>query len=391
LTTTRPIVILRTAIRRLESHLNPEPSVESRDEIAELLWKTALLIEDGNIGDAEARLHRAQDRLSEALRNGATDQEIAELTEELRRAMQDYLEQLARNAEQNRDQQQAGNDPSREITSDQLQAMLDRIEQLSREGRTQEAQQLLEQLNQMMENMRTARRQQGDGQGQQAMRGLQDTLRQQQGLSDDAFRQLQQQFNGQQEQGQRPNAGNSGRGFGENGDPLPDGMPSAQDLARRQQALREFLENQRQGLPDTNTEDGRRTREALRGAENDMGDARDALRQGDLPRALDSQAEALDALRRGIESLGRDIARNQSPAQGRQGEQAGSPDPNSRQDPLGRQVGTMGRIGSENTALPDQDLYMRSRELMEEIRRRTGDKSRPKIELDYLERLLDRF
>ena len=387
----RAYLILRTAIRRLEFTMTTGLSTVNRDDVAELLWKAAVLVEDGNLGDAQARLRHAQDRLSEALKNGATDQEIAQLTEELRRAMQDYLDKLARNAEQNPQQQQAQNDPSREITSDQLQAMLDQIQKLSREGRTEEAQQLLKQLNQMMENMRTARRQQGQGQGQQAMRGLQDTLRQQQSLADDAFRQLQQEFNGQQEQGQRPNNGQSGRGLGENGDQTPEGVPSAQDLARRQQALKDFLETQRQNLPDGSTEEDRQTRDALRGAETNMGDARDALRQGDLPRALDRQAKALDALRQGIESLGRQIARRQSPGAGRQGEQAGSPDPNSRQDPLGRQAGTMGRIGSQNTTLLNQDLYMRSRELMQEIRRRTGDKSRPKRELDYLKRLLDRF
>ena len=39
------------------------------------------------------RLRRAQDRLSEAIENGATDEEIAELMQELRDATQDYLRQ----------------------------------------------------------------------------------------------------------------------------------------------------------------------------------------------------------------------------------------------------------------------------------------------------------
>lgn len=392
-------LVLRSALRRIEFNTvaGSALSGDARDDIAELLWRTALLVEDGNLSDAEERLRRAQERLSEALENGATDQEIAELTEELRRAMQDYLEQMARDAEQNPDQDQAQNGETREITSDQLQKMLDRIQELAREGRTEEAQELLEQLQQMMENMQTARRQQGqgEGEGQQAMRGLQDTLRQQQQLSDDAFRKLQEQFNGQppqgQQPGQQPGQGTPGMGQGENGEPNEQSRPGAQELAQRQDALRQLLESQRQELPDAGTDEGRAARDALRQAERNMDEAGERLRQGDMAQALDEQSEALDALREGIENLGQELARNQDQNMGRQGEQAGTTDPNSQRDPLGRQSGTVGRIGSNENLMPGDDPFLRSRELMEEIRRRSGEKSRPRIELDYLERLLDRF
>lgn len=380
-------LILRTAIRRLEYNAQPEVSASVRDDVAELLWRTALLIEDGDLSDAEERLKRAQDRLSEALENGATDEELAELMDELSRAMQDYLEQLAREADQNPDQEQAQSGEMREITSDQLQQMLDRIQEMFKEGRTEEAQQMLEKFRQMMENMQTARRQQGQGQGQgqQSMRELQDTLRQQQELSDDAFRQMQRDFNGQ-----RPNSSNPGMAQSENANP-ENAMPGPQELARRQEALRELLESQRRGLPDSNTEEGRAAREALRRAEREMGAARGSLDGNDLPKALDEQANALEALREGLENLGQDMARDQNSAEGRQGDQAGSPDPNSRRDPLGRQAGSVGRLGSEETLLPGDDPFMRSRELLDEIRRRSGEKRRPRLELEYLERLLDRF
>lgn len=387
-------LILRTAIRRLENRAGGPLKDTLRDEIADLLWQSALLIEDGNLSDAEARLRRAEERLSEAIENGATDEEIAELTEELRRAMQEYMEQLARDAEENPgDQQQMGE--MREITSDQLQEMLDKIQELTREGRMEEAQQMLDQLRQMMENMRTARREQGEGQGQgqQSMRDLADTMRQQQDLSDDAFRQMQEEFNkngqpgqpGQQGEGQQQQPGR-----GENGEPRGN-TPGQADLAQRQDALRQLLEDQRNGLADPNSEEGRFAREALRRAEREMGEAGEALRQGDLPEALDNQAEVLEALREGLENLGQEIARNQDQNMGQQGDQAGSPNPNSNRDPLGRQSGTTGRIGSEQDLMPGDNPVMRSRELLEEIRRRSGDKSRPRLELEYLERLLDRF
>ena len=41
--------------------------------------------------------------------------------------------------------------------------------------------------------------------------------------------------------------------------------------------------------------------------------------------------------------------------------------------------------------LQGDDIYGRARELLEELRRRSAEQSRPEEELDYLRRLLDRF
>jgi len=41
--------------------------------------------------------------------------------------------------------------------------------------------------------------------------------------------------------------------------------------------------------------------------------------------------------------------------------------------------------------VPDASVMKRARELMDEIRRRAGDRTRPMEELQYLDRLLDRF
>ena len=171
-----------------------------QSEAAEALWELAIQLEDGSLADARERLERAQDRLSEAMRNGASDEEIAELMQELRDATEDYMRQLAQQNPQNvdgTDQPQTGEN-SRTITQDELQAMMDRIQELMEEGRMAEAQELMEELNEMMENLQVTENQNGEGgqsEGEQAMEGLSDTLREQQGLSDQAFRDLQEQFN----------------------------------------------------------------------------------------------------------------------------------------------------------------------------------------------------
>jgi len=51
----------------------------------------------------------------------------------------------------------------------------------------------------------------------------------------------------------------------------------------------------------------------------------------------------------------------------------------------------MGRIGSDRNMLQGDDVYRRAQELLDEIRRRSGDQTRPDTELDYLRRLLERF
>ena len=47
------------------------------DQVAEILWNAAMELEVGDLDDALERLRRAQERLSEAMRQGASDEEIA--------------------------------------------------------------------------------------------------------------------------------------------------------------------------------------------------------------------------------------------------------------------------------------------------------------------------
>ena len=417
---------LRTIMRRLDTmttHASFTP--ETRDEIAEALWELALELEEGDIGDAMERMRAAQEKLSEAMKNGASDQEIARLMQELRDATQDYLRQLSRQAQQDAEQngqqqQQAQNQNGMQMNQDDLQRMMDRIQELMEQGRMAEAQQALEELQQLMENMRVTQGQGGEGQspGDQAMEGLSETLRNQQGLSDQAFRDLQEQYNPGANQGQsQGNQGQSGNGMGQgqqhgegqgqgqNGQQQGQGndQPGGQaqggsngedfakgDLAQRQQQLRQELERQRGNLPNIGGEAGDRAGEALNRAEDAMRGAEDALRNDDLAGAIDRQAEAMDALREGMRNLGEALAEQQREMRGGQGEAQGNAG-GQRNDPLGRNAGTNGQLGNEENMLQGEDVYRRARDLLDEIRRRSGQGDRPDVELDYLKRLLERF
>lgn len=124
-----------------------------------------------------------------------------------------------------------------------------------------------------------------------------------------------------------------------------------------------------------------------------MEGAEDALREGNLAEAIDEQAEAMDALRDGMRQLGQALADNQTdqPGQGeQQGDQAARPTPSQR-DPLGREAGNTGQLGSDQQMLGQQDINRRAEELLDEIRRRSAEQERPEVERDYLRRLLDQF
>ncbi|MBT8154873.1 TIGR02302 family protein [Epibacterium ulvae] len=401
---------LRAILRRLETYMVAGLDEEKQEEIAAALWDFAIALEDGDIGDALERMRRAKDRLSQAMRDGASDQEIAELMQELREATQDYMRQLQRQAQENEsDDRDSGQQSENmlELSQDDLQAMMDRIQELMEQGRMAEAEQALREFQQVMENMQVTQGQQGQGNspGDQAMEGLAETLRDQQGLSDQAFRDLQEQFNPNAQSGESgQNEGRQGgQGRGQSHEPSqqsPDGegqtgegseggaqtgQGQGQSLADRQQQLRDELQRQQEGLPFGNSSEGEDTREALDRAGRAMDDAEDALRQGDMAEALDRQSEAMEALRDGMRALGEAMAEQQKAP--------GSPGENGQQnraegtDPLGRNGGG----ASEGGNVGDEQAYRRAWDLLEDIRRRSGEQDRSESERNYLQRLLDRF
>lgn len=368
---------LRVAIKRLDGNAVNLP-ISIRDEIAAELWEVALMVEEGDLQSAKERLARAQDRLDQAIRKGASPAEIDALMDEMRRALKAYTKQLNAEAKKRGDQTsdtQSG--PS--MSADQLQQMLDKLQSLMEQGKTAEAAQLMEQLRQFMDNMQVAEGGGGEGGDDspsgRAMKDLGDTLRGQQGLSDDAFRDMQKGQPGPDGQG-----GSDGRGGDE------------KSLAQRQQDLRERLDRlgENGALPGEDTEQGQSGRENLDGANRAMRDAEQALRDGDLPSALDKQAEALQALREGISDLGAAMADQAQAGQGTEpGQDLGDAGDPGRRDPLGRQNAL--RNGSDENLLQGEDVYRRADDLLNEIRRRSGELNRPDGERSYLKRLLDLF
>ena len=129
-----------------------------------------------------------------------------------------------------------------------------------------------------------------------------------------------------------------------------------------------------------------------------MRGAEDAIRDGDLGEALNEQAEALDNLRRGLRALNdqRRAENSQSDGNG-QGDtaadgQSGRGDEN---DPLGRSRNGQENGGSALSGTQDQigdlDRFEEVNRLRDQLLEKLEERERPNYELDYFDRLLERF
>jgi hypothetical protein len=124
-------------------------------------------------------------------------------------------------------------------------------------------------------------------------------------------------------------------------------------------------------------------------AEQAMRQARDALKGGQPGQAAGAQAYALDQLRDGARSIWEEMA-EQSGEGGQQRDGRMGRFDSPRQDPLGRPYrGEWDR--GESTKVPDEADLRRARTILDELNRRSGQRQRPALERDYIERLLRRF
>jgi hypothetical protein len=359
-------------LRLARSDLSASSQIEETDSAADILWRTALRAEYGSAADARRALEAAQQALQEALASGAPRERIQQLMEALRRATDNYLQALVQEAARNGEtaENQDDTQDQAQVSQQDIENLLQRVQELSEQGRTQEAQQLLQMLANLLSNLdaRLSESQSGEGgeqsseqqqQMQQSMDQLSETIGEQRALRDETQQQEQRQ--------QQQSAGGSGgeRQGGEGGD----------DLAERQAQLRQSLgEAQR----DSQSLGGAPSEE-LNAAERAMQQSEGALRRGDLDAAQASQNSALEHMREGAEQLA---------AQMRGGEQEGEGGEAGERDPLGRSTGTG---DGRQTRVPTTIDPARAREILDEIRRRAQDANRPESEREYLQRLLDRF
>ncbi len=359
---------LSTAHHRLKRH----DDVATSTEIVDLLWDLALRVEDGDLSLAERELRAAQEALRKAIAENAPQEEIDRLAKELRKALNRFMEamaeQMRQNAGKNGQPQEIPPD-AQTITPQDLAKMMDMIENLLKNGATDAAQELLAQLNEILENMQKGQTVTGSQQRSELSEMLDklgDLMGKQQGLMDETFQSSRNKSGQQQGKGQQ-------------------GGQRGSDLAGQQETLREMLGDFMKQFQNGNQNGP----SALGRAGQAMRDAAEALRKGQRKQAVGRQGEAIDQMRQGANAMAREMLQGfgQANRNGQRGRRRGAGDV----DPLGRSMRTHGPDLGTSTKVPGEIEVQRAREIMRELQRRLGDRSRPEIELDYIERLLKRF
>jgi hypothetical protein len=265
--------------------------------------------------------------------------------------------------------------------------MLKNLENMARSGNRDMAQQMLSQLRDLLDRLQSGRMA-DQGQSQRfgkMMDEFGNIIGRQQQLLDDTFGQQRRQGDrgqrgqrgqqGQRGQGQQgqPGQGQQGQGEGE-GD-----QPGA--LGDRQRQLRDMLGRLQRGM----REFGLNPPGQFKGAGDAMERAERSLREGDLDGAAQEEGKALEQLRQGARDMAQQMLR-QLPSRFGLNNNPGELDPLGR--PPQRTDGPDPGVGVK---VPDQIDVQRAREILEELRRRLGEPTRPMLELEYLERLLKRF
>jgi uncharacterized protein (TIGR02302 family) len=369
---------LRAAQRGLEGRR----SDDDLRAVADMLWAMALEVEDGGAPAAEKELRAAEQALREAMARGDSEEEVAKRAQELRAALDKFLEQVGARPRKPGDDATAGPDDPESVTADDLQSMLDEIEQAAKSGDMAQAQKLLDDLQDIMENARTGEASDATGAARKAHRremqrrlGELDQLsREEQQLRDETFQGLD---------------GPGRRGAGDGG-PEADATSERQ----RQEALREKLERQQDALGAEAGEAG----EELDAARKAMKEAEQALgpRGEGRGKAVEAQGRAVDSLRKGAGKLAQQMQggpEGEDSADGPDGEKGQGKGRRARhgkgRDPLGRSSGGQAstREKYDPLGLPPAQ---RAHRVQEELRRRLGQPERPAEELDYLQRLLVR-
>ena len=340
----------------------------------ELLWQTAVRIEDGNLGAAEQRLEAAEQALKQALEQNASPDEVSRLVDDLRRALADYTRALAERMP-NKGGEMAGMDKQGKMVSpnDIAQAM-EQLRKLSQMGAQDAAKQMLSQLQNMLQTLRNAAAgDMGDNaemkQAEQLMQQMREMTEKQSQLLNESFDQV------------RQNAIQAAR---QNGNQKGD-QNARQKAAEKQQQLRQQL-GELMGKMSNMTG---QTPGAMGEADGAMRNAEKALQAGAWKSGAEAQGQALSKMESGMQEASQQMMQAMS-KNGMSG---------LVQMPGQRNLNNFGpRNGADDGEQVDvpsgpdtEGMSQRVRAILEEIRRRASDRTRPAAEQEYLRRLMKEF
>ena len=383
------VVFLTLSVAR--NRLAYRKPTEPNDSVMTLLWEVALRLEDQGLSLAEQQLERLQEDLSDQLEGGANAEEIEALLDEYKQALDNYLRSLAQQLAKQGFSEMPFNHSAESMGRNQLQDMIDQARELMRTGAKESAREVMQRLRSMIDRLRnSARNAKAQAQSQAQMKAARQLLDQLRNLTARQQKMLDKTF---QQSGKHADQGKPSQG-----DPTDNPQSETKDLASGQEKLRRELGEMMMKAEDLLG----KIPGGLGKAERFMNQASKSLSKDDAGGAVPSQTSAIEQLQETLGSMSEQMARQSGqgmslgfgPRQGRgQGRQQGQqPGPPQGFDPFGRpEGGGTGKTSAGGIEIPEISESRKARKLLYELRRRSGETVRPKLERDYIERLLKQF
>lgn len=349
---------LVSAVRRL----GYDGDAESVESIINLLWDVALKIEDGGLSLAARELREALQQLSERLKDkNASDAEIRDLADAAQEKMIAYMQALASELQQRMTEGKRTPDMPPEIAERLMQRIdmseiMRQLEDIAKGGDREQMQKMAEFMQRALDNIDSQDMQAMQEQQQKAMEGLKELseiIEQQQKLMD------------------------------ETGKKKPS--EQCQGLAENQEALRGKLGNAARNIGEMMPD----IPEQLSKADQAMKEAQELLSANKPQEAKKKQQEALDALQQGMDDAISEMASRMQQMILSFGAMPSGAGFGEGYDPLGREDGTQQQGG--DVKLPDEAERRRVQEIIKELRGRSNEFDRPKVEREYIDRLLEMF
>jgi uncharacterized protein (TIGR02302 family) len=398
--------IVFLALRSASSRLYYDSTRPSVATVISLLWDIALRIEDGNFSLAQRDLRDAQKALQDALKDpNSTPEEIATKMENMRMAMALYMQEMFREL-QKQMAEHGGDMPMmspesmmQNMNPEDIAAFLDKMQAEALSGDRDSAREMLARMERMMDMLDPSTMQTTMPKDMQemmeAMQGLQELIEQQKKLLEDT--QIKADVIDQQQSYSAPLPPDADlmKQWGLTNLPPPPQETRKGDAAPRR---------------DVDTADNKTEQDTIRKTLGDMMLEIDE-KKGQIP---DSMAKADDAMRQSAESLGQNNPGDSIPHQDAaikhlsEGQQQMSKQlaqrmqqmmmfsfgMGGRTDPLGRPMGDgegNNPWSASKVKIPDKAERKQVQDILDQLRKKSGELQRPVYELEYYRRLMRQF
>jgi Domain of unknown function (DUF4175) len=338
-----------------------DASDEAADTVQDMLWDIALKLEDGGLTVAARELSDTLQKLSQALNNkDMNNADVKQLLAEVQKKMREYMQTLARELAQRLDDGKHTSVMPPQLAEKfmnhiDLDELMQQLQQMSQDNPREALKRMAEMLKNAVDNIdmdKFGEMQKKQMQAMESLEDLQNLIREQQTLADKTSR-------------------------------LAPGE-STTEQTQQQKELREKLD----GVTKKLAGGLRKLPENFGKAGQAMQSAESALANGDAKSAAAHQKTALDELQKGMDGSIEEMAKSMQQSVISFGMPSEGGGFGEGFDPLGRKDNGK---NSGDLKIPEGAERRRVQDIIRELRGRSNDYQRPKVEREYLDRLLDQL